>query len=91
MSFLNKLFHTHIAFPKNTLSSTMSFLFGSSQAGQSVTERTALQNTAVYSCVQVLAEGLAELPLHIYQYTSDGGKQQAIKHFAARCSQFRDD
>lgn len=80
MSFLNKLFHTNKASPKNTLSSTMSFLFGSSLAGQSVTERTALQNTAVYACVRVLAEGLAELPLHIYQYTSDGGKQRAIKH-----------
>jgi phage portal protein BeeE len=74
MSLFNKLFHTNKASPKNTLSSTMSFFFGSSMAGQNVTERTAMQNTAVYACVRVLAEGLAELPLHIYQYTSDGGK-----------------
>ncbi|WP_172794204.1 phage portal protein [Lactobacillus acetotolerans] len=80
MNFLNKLFHTNKASPKDTLSSTMSFLFGSSIAGQSVTERTAMQNTAVYACVRVLAEGLAELPLHLYQYTNDGGKQRAIKH-----------
>lgn len=80
MSLFNKLFHTNKASPKNTLSSTMSFFFGSSMAGQNVTERTAMQNTAVYACVRVLAEGLAELPLHIYQYTSDGGKQRAINH-----------
>ena len=49
-------------------------------AGQTVTERTAMQNTAVYACVRVLAEGLAELPLHVYQFTDDGGKQRAIKH-----------
>lgn len=80
MGLFNKLFHTNKASPKNTLSSTMSFFFGSSMAGQNVTERTAMQNTAVYACVRVLAEGLAELPLHIYQYTSDGGKQRAINH-----------
>lgn len=80
MSLFNKLFHTNKASPKNTLSSTMSFFFGSSMAGQNVTERTAMQNTVVYACVRVLAEGLAELPLHIYQYTNDGGKQRAINH-----------
>ena len=82
MSLFSNLFHTNKASPKtkNTLSSTMSFLFGSSMAGQTVTERTAMQNTAVYACVRVLAEGLAELPLHVYQFTDDGGKQRAIKH-----------
>lgn len=80
MNLFNKLFHTNKASPKNTLSSTMSFFFGSSMAGQNVTERTAMQNTAVYACVRVLAEGLAELPLHVYQYTSDGDKQRAINH-----------
>jgi phage portal protein BeeE len=49
-------------------------------AGQNVTERTAMQNTAVYAFVRVLPEGLAELPLHVYEYTSDGDKQRAIKH-----------
>lgn len=60
MNFLNKFFHTNKASPKNTLSSTMSFLFGSSTAGQNVTERTTMQNTAVYAFVRVLPEGLAE-------------------------------
>lgn len=48
--------------------------FSSVVRWQNVTERTAMQNTAVYAYVRVLAEGLAELPLHIYQYTNDGDK-----------------
>ena len=80
MSIFNKLFHTNKASPKNTLSSTMSFLFGSTTAGQNVTERTAMQNTAVYACVRVLAESLAALPLHLYQLTNDDGKQRVNDH-----------
>ena len=80
MSIFNKLFHTNKASPKNTLSSTMSFLFGSTTAGKNVTERTAMQNTAVYACVRVLAESLATLPLHLYQLTDDGGKQRVNDH-----------
>lgn len=80
MSFLNKIFHTNKASPKNSLSSTMSFLFGATTAGQNVTERTAMQNTAVYACVRVLAEGLAGLPLHVYQYAKDGSKERAVNH-----------
>ena len=80
MNLFNNLFHTNKASPKNNLSSTMSFLFGSTTAGQNVTERTAMQNTAVYACVRVLAEGLAGLPLHVYQYANNGDKQRAIKH-----------
>lgn len=72
MSFLNKLFHTNKALPKNTLSSTMSFLFGSSMAGQTMTERTAMQNTAVYACDQVLAEGLDEEAAHMESNTQFG-------------------
>ena len=80
MSLFSNLFHTNKASPKNNLSSTMSFLFGSTTAGQNVTERTAMQNTAVYACVRVLAEGLAGLPLHVYQYGEDGNKKRAIDH-----------
>lgn len=80
MSFLYKIFHTNKASPKNTLSSTMSFLFGSTTAGQNVTERTAMQNTAVYACVRVLAESLAALPLHLYRLTDNGSKQRVNDH-----------
>lgn len=80
MSIFNKLFHTNKASPKNTLSSTISFLFGSTTAGQNVTERTAMQNTAVYACVRVLSESLAALPLHLYQLTNDDGKRRVNDH-----------
>jgi len=44
-----------------------------------VNERTALQTTAVYACVRVLAEAIASLPLHTYRY-QDNGKEKAIDH-----------
>lgn len=46
--------------------STYSFLFGpTSSGGRPVTERSAMQLTAVYSCVRILAEAVAGLPLHV--------------------------
>ena len=67
--------------PKNaTAGSGYSFFFGGSSAGKSVNERSALQMTAVYSCVRILAEAVAGLPFHLYRYTQDGGKEKAIDH-----------
>lgn len=39
-----------------------------------------MQMTAVYSCVRILAEAVAGLPLHLYRYKEDGGKEKAIDH-----------
>ena len=39
-----------------------------------------MQMTAVYSCVRILAEAVAGLPLHLYRYTESGGKEKAIDH-----------
>ncbi|MDU5609208.1 MAG: phage portal protein [Actinomyces sp.] len=39
-----------------------------------------MQMTAVYSCVRILAETIAGLPLHVYQTRSDGGKEKAVSH-----------
>lgn len=65
--------------PKNsTAGSAYRFFTGSSTAGKNVTERSAMQMTAVYSCVRVLSEAVAGLPLHLYKYRSDGGKEKAI-------------
>ena len=33
--------------------------------------------TAVYSCVRILSEAIASLPLHLYRYTECGGKEKA--------------
>lgn len=54
--------------------------FGSSSAGKMVTERSAMQMTAVYACVRILAESIAGLPLHVYRYNSTGGKEKATEH-----------
>ena len=55
-------------------------IFGGSTAGKVVTERSAMQMTAVYACVRILAESIAGLPLHVYKYNSKGGKEKAAEH-----------
>ena len=60
-----------------TAGSSFSFFLGNSSAGKTVTERTAMQMTAVYSCVRILAEAVAGLPLHLYRYTDDNSKEKA--------------
>lgn len=39
------------------------YLFGPSTCGKNVNEFTAMQTTAVYACVRILAETLAAMPL----------------------------
>ena len=55
------------------------YFFGRSTAGKSVNDRTAMQQIAVYACVRVLSEAIAQLPLHVYEYT-DKGKERVPKH-----------
>ncbi|XEQ93679.1 hypothetical protein SCACP_25760 [Sporomusa carbonis] len=77
--FLSRFFPTR-ASPKNTFwGSAYSFFFGTSSSGKTVNERTALQTTAVYACVRILAETIASLPLHTYKYTASG-KEKALDH-----------
>jgi HK97 family phage portal protein len=67
--------------PQNrTAGSNYSFFFGGSTSGKPVNEHTAMQMTAVYSCVRILAEAVAGLPLHLYKYTDSGGKEKALSH-----------
>ena len=50
--------------PKNsTAGSSYTFFMGGSTSGKPVNERSAMQMTAVYSCVRILAEAVAGLPL----------------------------
>ena len=66
--------------PKDSYDSpSYSYYFGRTQAGKRVNDRTALQIIAVYACVRVLSEALAQLPLHVYQYT-DKGKERVPQH-----------
>ena len=55
------------------------FFFGSTPSGKVVNEFTAMQMSAVYACVRILAESIASLPLHVYKY-KDGGKVKALDH-----------
>jgi phage portal protein len=74
MGLINKLFKSRDQ-PKidnRTVGSSYSFYMGGSSAGKNVNERSAMQMTAVYSCVRILAEAVAGLPLHLYRYKEDG-------------------
>lgn len=62
------------------LSTSYNFLFGPTSSGRPVTERSAMQMTAVYGCVRILAEAIAGLPLHLYRYKDGGGKEKAVDH-----------
>ena len=77
---LKHLFHSRDK-PKNSLNgSRYSFLFGGTSSGKPVNETTAMQMTAVYSCVRILSETVAGLPLNVYRYNDSGGKEKAFKH-----------
>ncbi|SHJ10316.1 phage portal protein [Propionispora hippei] len=77
--FLSRIFQTR-ASPKNSFwGSAYSFFFGTSSSGKAVNERTALQTTAVYACVRILAETIASLPTHTYRYAPNG-KEKATDH-----------
>ena len=51
-----------------------------SKAGQSVDEKTALRNVAVFACIRVLSETPASLPLFVYRRLKGGGKERAVDH-----------
>lgn len=48
------------------------WLFGRSTSGKIVNEKTALQVSAVYACVRVIAESVASLPLDLFKYNGRG-------------------
>ena len=51
-----------------------------SLSGAIVTETTALNSTAVYACIRLLADTLASLPLILYQRLEPRGKEKAFKN-----------
>ena len=80
MSIFTGLFRSRDKPQNRTAGSRYSFFMGNSTAGKPVTERSAMQMTAVYSCVRILSEAVAGLPLHLYRYKEDGGKEKALDH-----------
>lgn len=88
MSIFKGLFRSRDKPQNRTSGASYSFFMGGSSSGKAVTERSAMQMTAVYSCVRILAEAVAGLPLHLYKYTADGGKEKAVTHTSHRISCF---
>ena len=80
MGILSGLFRSRDKPQNRTAGSSYTFFMGGTTSGKAVTERSAMQMTAVYSCVRILAEALAGLPLHLYRYTETGGKEKATDH-----------
>lgn len=65
--------------PKDAVSAAPTFSFGNSFSGKSVNPTTAIQVSAVYACVRVIAETIASLPLGVYEGT-DEGSRKATEH-----------
>ena len=80
MGIFSGLFKSRDKPQNRTAGSNYAFFMGGTTSGKTVTERTAMQMTAVYSCVRILSEAVAGLPLHLYKYTDSGGKAMALGH-----------
>ena len=80
MGFFSNLFRGRDA-PSNSIAgSGYGFFMGSTASGKRVNARSAMQMTAVYSCVRILSEAVAGLPLQFYRYNDNGGKEKAVDH-----------
>ena len=79
MSIFSGLFRSRDK-PKNRVGGGWNFLFGGTTSGKAVNERTAMQTSAVYACVRILAESVAGLPLHVYERTANGSKSTKPSH-----------
>lgn len=79
MGVLSGLFRSRDKPENRTAGSSYSFFMGGSSSGKYVNERSSMQMTAVYSCVRILSEAIASLPLHVYEIT-DTGTVKAIDH-----------
>ena len=80
MGNLSGLFRSRDKPQNRTAGSGYTFFLGGSSSGKAVTERSAMQMTAVYSCVRILSEAVAGLPLHLYRYNDSGSKEKAVDH-----------
>ncbi len=79
MSIFTGLFRSRDKPQNRTAGTAYSFFMGNSSSGKRVNERSAMQMTAVYSCVRILSEAIASLPIHVYEYT-EAGTAKATEH-----------
>ena len=80
MGFFSRIFKSRDTPRNSTAGSGYRFFFGGATSGKLVTERSAMQMTAVYACVRILAEAVAGLPVHLYRLNTKGGKEKATDH-----------
>ena len=80
MGIFTSLFRSRDKPENSTVGQRYAFYMGGSSSGKVVTERTAMQMTAVYACVRILSEAIAGLPLNLYRYNAEGGKEKAFDH-----------
>jgi len=80
MTFFQNIFRSRDKPQNKTPGSSYSFFMGGTTSGKAVTERSAMQMTAVYSCVRILSEAVAGLPLHLYRYGDNNSKVKALEH-----------
>lgn len=65
--------------PKNYLPGTdYSFFFGGTTSGKAVNERTAMQTTAVYACVRILAEAIGASPCTYTSINQTAAKRKRL-------------
>ena len=86
MGIFSGLFKSRDKPQNRTAGSNYAFFFGGTTSGKAVTERSAMQMTAVYSCVRILSEAVAGLPLHLYKYTDSGGRPWRSTIRSTTCS-----
>ena len=80
MGFLSRLFRSRDTPTDSLNGSSYRFFLGGTAAGKAVTEQSAMQMTTVYACVRIVSEAIAQLPLHLYKYRDDGGKERDLNH-----------
>ena len=65
--------------PRDAVSAATTFSFGIAGSGKSVNARTAIQVSAVYACVRVIAETVASLPFSVFEQGKEGS-HKALDH-----------
>lgn len=78
MKFLDRLFGRKAAqLTYDQIANLIDGVGGGRYAGVTVTDKTALQVSAVLACVKVIADGCATPALNVYRETNEGRRQKA--------------
>ena len=90
MGILSGLFRSRDKPTDRTAGSSYSFFLGGTASGKYVTERSAMQMTAVYCCVRILSEAVASLPFTDIQMMAVRRKRWNIRFiFCSMMSRIR--